>query len=651
MAKETVQGDLKAAIDLYRKAVKEAGSNRALAAKALLRVGECYEKLGDTEARKAYEQIVREFGDQKELVDQARARLASLGPASSSKPVMTMRKLSVNMPIYNQVWSISDDGRYGSAEDDETGNVAVINLATGETHDVTQYGEWDDSKGFVYESAISRDGKQIAFWHFHSGATNGSLRVIGVDGKAERVLYRAKVKEWGRPMAWSPDGKYIALQLERGERPFRPGPVVTDFALVAVADGALRILRTYEWHYYPKIAFSPDGRYVAYDYPSQKDADQGGIYVVATDGSRDSTIAPHRVGATLLGWMPDGSILFASERAGSPGVWRVKVAEGKQAGEPELVKSDFRVNPIGITRNGACYYSTFASISKAYTALLDPQTGKLIAPPAPLTQRSIYSTSAPAWSADGQQLAYVSRRGDMGPNLLSIRSADGSERDVLPHGGLGLLRWHPDGRSVLAVGDGGGLYRIDTRTGEAKRVVSAGAGWKVAEWSPDRKYVFIAKGKEIARKDIASGQEKVLHTSYAIRGFSLSPDSRRLAFLELSDVRSRPLASSLMVMSIDGGSPRLLATPPEGTRFTDRIAWTPDGRYILGAYQKWDARNHSELWIFPTDGGEARKSDLVINAGRLGDLSVHPDGKRIAYSVSTNKTEFWVMENFLPGSN
>ena len=44
---ETTQGDLRAAIETYRKVVAQAGSNRSLAAQALLRIGECHTKLGD----------------------------------------------------------------------------------------------------------------------------------------------------------------------------------------------------------------------------------------------------------------------------------------------------------------------------------------------------------------------------------------------------------------------------------------------------------------------------------------------------------------------------------------------------------------------------------------------------------------------------
>ena len=50
---EEVDGDLEAAIETYKQIASSAGSNRALAATALLRLGGCYEKLGREEAQKA----------------------------------------------------------------------------------------------------------------------------------------------------------------------------------------------------------------------------------------------------------------------------------------------------------------------------------------------------------------------------------------------------------------------------------------------------------------------------------------------------------------------------------------------------------------------------------------------------------------------
>src|SRR5688572_28608908 len=73
--KATVDGDVKGAIEDYKRIVATAGADRRLAAQALLRMAEAYVKLGDAQARMTYERIVRDFRDQKESVALARARL------------------------------------------------------------------------------------------------------------------------------------------------------------------------------------------------------------------------------------------------------------------------------------------------------------------------------------------------------------------------------------------------------------------------------------------------------------------------------------------------------------------------------------------------------------------------------------------------
>ena len=61
---ETVDGNLPASIDQYKKIVAQNGSNRATTAKALLRLAGCYEKLGAAEAQKTYQQLINDYADQ-----------------------------------------------------------------------------------------------------------------------------------------------------------------------------------------------------------------------------------------------------------------------------------------------------------------------------------------------------------------------------------------------------------------------------------------------------------------------------------------------------------------------------------------------------------------------------------------------------------
>lgn len=110
MEKEAADGDLKSAIAEYEKLAR--GGNRAVAAKALVRMGQCYEKLGSVEARKAYERAVKEFAEQKEAAGQARARLAAMGGGMQPGGAVRTRLLWDNAE--DITGGISADGRYVS---------------------------------------------------------------------------------------------------------------------------------------------------------------------------------------------------------------------------------------------------------------------------------------------------------------------------------------------------------------------------------------------------------------------------------------------------------------------------------------------------------------------------------------------------------
>jgi tetratricopeptide (TPR) repeat protein len=69
---ERTEGNLPEAIKLYRRIVERHSSDRMLAAKALLQMGQCYEKLGQADARKCYEQLLRQYADQNEVATEAR---------------------------------------------------------------------------------------------------------------------------------------------------------------------------------------------------------------------------------------------------------------------------------------------------------------------------------------------------------------------------------------------------------------------------------------------------------------------------------------------------------------------------------------------------------------------------------------------------
>src|SRR5512136_115589 len=78
LVKEQADGDLRAAIAIYQRIVRDFAGDRVLAAKALVQMGQCHEKLGSQEAQRAYEQVLKDYADQKEAAGYARTRLATM---------------------------------------------------------------------------------------------------------------------------------------------------------------------------------------------------------------------------------------------------------------------------------------------------------------------------------------------------------------------------------------------------------------------------------------------------------------------------------------------------------------------------------------------------------------------------------------------
>ena len=80
--RETVMGDVPAAIGMYRALLAEKGIARPVAARALWQLGQCQEKLGQRrEAHATYSRVAREFASESAIAAQARGKLAGWSDA------------------------------------------------------------------------------------------------------------------------------------------------------------------------------------------------------------------------------------------------------------------------------------------------------------------------------------------------------------------------------------------------------------------------------------------------------------------------------------------------------------------------------------------------------------------------------------------
>jgi len=665
---EQVKGDLDAAIKVYERIIINFPKNRPVVAKALLHIGLCYEKLGRQEAQKAYQRLIEEYADQPETVSQARERLSKLG-YTTEQGRLTMSTRQVWAPALDTMGAPSPDGRYLTFVNwNNKGNLALHDFNTGENRDLTDEGTWKKPGKFCDVSIWSPDSNQIAYCWI-DGSMGTHLRTIGLDGSPPRVLHCDPKSGYAWPRAWSNDGKYIAAIFCNNDV-VKAEEHIDKIALVSVADGSMRILKTLGNHRSRFMNFSPDGRYIAYDLETEENSRIGDIHLLAVDGSQENSLVVHPANDGAPFWSPDGKqIVFMSDRSGAMALWILDVNNGKPEGNARQVQqmgSQFAT--MGLIPDGSLYYSLRKPTLNVYLAELDFEACKFLTPPTKTSLSFEGTNYVQCWSPDGKRLAYASRR-NFDPAVLVIRSIEtGQEREIsfetellLQNWGRAAPQWSPNGDSILVTGlnkrNMPGLYLVDVETGKPTPIAEykrekEGSEYGAPRWpafSKDGKRAYYVRGDQtIVMHNLETHREKDLYqTETYIYRLAMSPDGKQLAFFE-ADEPIRP--NTVKIMPASGGKPQEFYKLKKGNRFSWGVglSWTPDGdNIIVGAPDAPDKPD--QLWIIPVDGGELRKLDLEA---RVSQFSLHPNGRRVAFTRHEpgGGEEVWVMENFLPES-
>jgi Tol biopolymer transport system component len=649
LSKERAEGQLDDAIVLYARVVKEYASDRPLVAKALMQLGACYEKLGRAEARAAYERVVREFSDQGRIVVEAGARLAALARPRSVLAGLSTRQVWAG-PGSDASGSPSPDGRYLSFVDWSTGDLAVRDLTTGATRQLTRKGSWAASPAFAEHPLFSPDGRRIVYtWNDPRQAepqsSSWDLRIIDRDGSNARVILPAGDTGYIWPTDWSPDGRTIVATLYRADG-------TNQIALVSVEHRSMRVLKTFDWRPPNRMRFSADGRHIVYDFPPREDSQNRDIFLLATDGSAEVPLVEHPSDDSVLGWMPGSNrVLFASDRAGTVDAWMVPAPDekaGQDPQNPQLLKRDLgAVSPMGFTRAGAFYYAAFTGMRDVCISAFDPKTLDAASAPSCVSTKGVGANYEAFWSPDGRVLGYITERNRLAGNattafgapVITLNAFDGSPpRELAPK--LSIIRrpsWCPDGRAIVVRGYGdnrrSGVYVVDPQTGAATLLTRNGHDPVCASDGS----VFYRMGENEKDSSIwvrgrDGGEERERYRGPASE-LSLSPDGRWLAF------STRGPNASLAVLPTSGGPVRTIYRWP-GSVSARIVTWLPDSRQLLFGHE-------DVLWSVAIDGGEPRRLALASTGLRF--LTLSPDGRRLAFTAGERTSEVWVMENLPTG--
>jgi Tol biopolymer transport system component len=635
---EQARGDLEGAVELYESLVENFPDERALAARALLRIGLCHERLGIAAAASAYRRLLQSYGDQEQSARVARERLEALrsrntGPRLDLPSGATVREilLADGRHVGDDVATISRDGRKLAYVDYELRRMVVYDLIR-QTLLLTVPVFVEDGN-FVYR--WSADGRYLAF--DESKGQDRVVEIVDVESGRRNEAFR-RAQHFSAAADWTSDsGRLLVLAAGRSTSTLilldREGRVRKE---IETEGGGHRLSPTDDW-----IAFEA----------GKEDKE---IYVRRLDAggpSESVPLSPHSSADVNPVWSPDGRYLaFRSNRAKSWDLWVIEIEEGRPAGEPTLLHKDIGEDAHlqEWLPDGRLAFTKTTRLGDIFMQPVDPATGEARGPASLLNTAVRGRNGQPRWSPDGRRMTFRSQREEFSGTLFLADLVAGTETALPTPRGFQNADWYPDGQSLVYCAfteDGLKLAELDLASRET-RFLKPDVRFEAVpapHVSPDGKRVLFnqfspATGtsamyvldEALGNVDVVPGTEKVFRARW-------SPDGESIAFERENDI---------CVVRIDGSGERCPVRSEEPERINAWISWSPDGRLLVypkgiltGNEIDWD------LWVASVDGATHHPVGEPKTANPWW-VDWSPDGRTLAYASAEGTTGFWMLENF-----
>jgi hypothetical protein len=157
----------------------------------------------------------------------------------------------------------------------------------------------------------------------------------------------------------------------------------------------------------------------------------------------------------------------------------------------------------------------------------------------------------------------------------------------------------------------------------------------------------LSKSSQLVLHDVVSGATREWHDQgiSTLRDHVMAHHSPKVAYA--GNATGVPDAMSLRVWG-GSGDPRELLRVRDPERVTI-AGWTPDGQQLLVIRRVQQSSPGTPamatVWRVPVNGASPTPTSLAMEG--LRDLSIHPDGRTVAFNAGFKRTEYWVLENLL----
>jgi Tol biopolymer transport system component len=206
---------------------------------------------------------------------------------------------------------------------------------------------------------------------------------------------------------------------------------------------------------------------------------------------------------------------------------------------------------------------------------------------------SFFTHSDPAWSPDGEKIAFTSRSGNSSAQIC-VMDADGSNVINLSLSSSinGWPGWSPDGKKIAFFArkdEIGGLFVMDADGSNVVNLTDRNFMDRSPSWSPDGKKIAFTPGNSvyIINAD-GSNLRKLIND---VTDPAWSPDGKRIAVTMKKDENWE-----IYVMDIDGSN---LIQLTDNSAWDCDPEWSPDGEKIAFTSNR---DGNDEIYVMNADG-------------------------------------------------